>query len=109
MRRAITKYSLHAMIITLDAEGVMYVSENEEIYMKATAQDVKDVTGAGDTFLAVFASYFDANDIIRSLEIANAAAGISVSRFGTYAVTQQDLFKVRKYFHPSHQFIFIIV
>ncbi len=97
------------MIITLDAEGVMYVSENEEIHMKATAQEVTDVTGAGDTFIAVFASYFDANNIIRSLEIANAAAGISVSRFGTYAVTKQDLFQVRNDFYPSHQFIFIIV
>ena len=63
---------------------------------------VKDVTGAGDTFLAVFASYFDADNIVRTLDIANTAAGVSVSKFGTYAVTRQDLMKVRDYFLGTH-------
>ena len=82
------------MIITLDADGVMYVNNDEEIHIKATASEVKDVNGAGDTFIAVFACYFDADNIGRSLDIANTAAGISVGQFGTYAVTRQDLQEV---------------
>ena len=95
VRRAIKKYSLKAMIITLDAEGVLFIDEDEAIKMKAKATEVRDVTGAGDTFLAVFASYFEADNIVRTLDIANTAAGVSVSKFGTYAVTKEDLMKVR--------------
>ncbi len=98
VRRAIKKYSLKAMIVTLDEEGVTFINEDEEIHIKAKTTEVKDVTGAGDTFIAVFASYFDADNIVRTLDIANTAAGISVSKFGTYAVTKDDLMQVRDYF-----------
>ena len=95
IRKAIRKYSLKSMIVTKDADGVVYVDDEDVIDIKATAKEVKDVNGAGDTLMALFACYFDPDNVRRSLEIANAGAGIAVSQFGTYAVTHEDLIRVR--------------
>ncbi len=54
--------------------------------------EVFDVTGAGDTAAGVFTLSFLSSYLLEeSVKIANAAAGIVVSRIGTASVTQADL------------------
>jgi D-beta-D-heptose 7-phosphate kinase/D-beta-D-heptose 1-phosphate adenosyltransferase len=92
VRKAIARYSLQAMIVTLGANGALWVTENDYLEVAGSSVErVADVAGAGDTFAAVFASYFDPSNIGKCLELANRAAGISVTKFGTYAVTKADL------------------
>ncbi len=68
-----------------DARGALHVS--------AQAQQVFDVTGAGDTVIATMAAMLAAKMTVNSRQtIANRAAGIVVSRFGTASVTFEELF-----------------
>ena len=57
--------------------------------MPSKAKEVYDVSGAGDTVVSYIASgilrQFDVKD---SVELANEAAGIAVSKFGTATVTE---------------------
>jgi len=58
---------------------------------KATAQQVYDVTGAGDTVIAILAVCIDMGiGLEESILISNCAAGISVSKQGTYALSKEE-------------------
>lgn len=52
---------------------------------------VRDVTGAGDVFLAAFVRhYLEQKDLMQAARHANRIAGISVQHTGTYVVPAQD-------------------
>ena len=54
---------------------------------------VYDVSGAGDTVLAVIASCIPNNiDKIKTLTLANKAAGKVIGKVGTSSITLQELF-----------------
>lgn len=57
---------------------------------------VRDVTGAGDIFLASFVYHYLAKskDLYACAEFANKVAGISVEHVGTYVVTRKELDKL---------------
>ena len=56
------------------------------------AQEVYDVSGAGDTVIAVFALALAAHASMKEAAIlANHAAGIVVGKLGTATVTPQEL------------------
>jgi D-beta-D-heptose 7-phosphate kinase/D-beta-D-heptose 1-phosphate adenosyltransferase len=58
----------------------------------AVSQAVFDVTGAGDTSLAVFALCLAAGATrSHAAQLANIAAGIAVSKRGTACVTQSEI------------------
>ncbi|MEE2886819.1 MAG: D-glycero-beta-D-manno-heptose 1-phosphate adenylyltransferase [Planctomycetota bacterium] len=79
--------------VTLGKEGIFYEADDGRAHIIPTvAKAVFDVTGAGDTVVAMLAlaraSGVDMHDSIR---LANLAAGITVGRFGTHAVSRQEL------------------
>jgi ribokinase len=75
--------SIKHLIITLGAEGVNYIYNGVSKTISGLKVAAIDTTAAGDTFIGYFAAMM-ANDcdIITSLEIANYAASISVTRRG---------------------------
>jgi D-beta-D-heptose 7-phosphate kinase/D-beta-D-heptose 1-phosphate adenosyltransferase len=90
------RWGCEIVLITLGEEGMVLVSNNKElpptVEIDATAREVFDVSGAGDTVNAVFtlalaigASPAD------SARLANYAAGLVVAEVGTVAVSAQDL------------------
>ena len=61
----------------------------------ATQQDVFDVSGAGDTVVAMMISCLASGLSMRlALHIANGAAGIVVSKVGTYPIHRQELIEL---------------
>lgn len=60
---------------------------------RARARQVFDVTGAGDTVIATFATAtWNPNySLIQAIELANIAAGIVVGKLGTSTVTREEL------------------
>ncbi|HEX4823361.1 MAG TPA: D-glycero-beta-D-manno-heptose 1-phosphate adenylyltransferase [Candidatus Polarisedimenticolaceae bacterium] len=81
------------VLVTLGERGMAVVSGDEElVVVPASAREVYDVTGAGDTVLAYFglalASGAAAVDAAR---LANTAAGVAVARVGTSAVNPADV------------------
>lgn len=80
--------NLRAMVVTLGARGMLVVpADGPEISIPAVQRAVFDVTGAGDTAIAVLAVSLAARaSFVAAAQIANAAAGIAVGQVGTVAV-----------------------
>jgi D-beta-D-heptose 7-phosphate kinase/D-beta-D-heptose 1-phosphate adenosyltransferase len=77
----------HGMWV-LDASGSTAVEQA----LPAVAREVSDVTGAGDTVIAVLALATAAGAaLIDAARLANIAAGLVVARFGPARVTPDEL------------------
>lgn len=84
---------LEALLITEGENGMTLFQRGEQpFHLDSLAQDVFDVTGAGDTVIATFAAAVAAgNNFIDSAKLANAAAGIVVGKVGTTRITHSTL------------------
>lgn len=81
----IKKFNILNLIVTRGEMGCSFYSNDLTIQVKGIPTQVKDVTGAGDSFMASFiwANEFG-YDIENSLNFANAAAACSVGFVGSY-------------------------
>lgn len=81
-----------ALLITRGAAGMTLYSDGEPLHVPTRAQEVFDVTGAGDTVVATLAVALAAEVALPdAVELANAAAGIVVGKVGTAAVSLSEL------------------
>ena len=86
------QHRLKAMLVTLGEQGMLLQKGRESIHLAVTARDVFDVTGAGDTVIAVFACAHAAGlSLGEAMRLANLAAGQVVGKFGTASVTPDEL------------------
>ena len=86
------KYHLDNLLVTRSEKGISSVQNDRVTHCPAKAQDVFDVSGAGDTVMAVLAAAVGSGlDTETILNLANTAAGISVSRVGTYSVKREEV------------------
>ena len=70
----------------------IYQKSGQETHIPARDRQVFDVTGAGDTVIAVLALALGAGaSIIEAAHLANCAAGIVVSKVGTATLTRDEL------------------
>lgn len=89
----IKKYNINNIMITRSEKGISLVSKDKTKQdFPALAKEVSDVSGAGDTVVAMsallLALNYDYSDICK---IANVAASIVVSKFGTATVSINEL------------------
>ena len=79
---------LESMVVTLGSRGMLVVpARGPEIAVPAIRREVYDVTGAGDTVIAVLALSLAAQSpLLQAVQVANAAAGVSVGQVGAVAV-----------------------
>ncbi|MFZ1701768.1 MAG: D-glycero-beta-D-manno-heptose-7-phosphate kinase [Pyrinomonadaceae bacterium] len=91
--KVLVDLELDALLITLGEDGMTLLKENgDAVNLRATARNVYDVTGAGDTVIATLAVALGSGlDLFEAAKIANLAAGLVVERVGTTPVTQADL------------------
>ncbi|MCH2101293.1 MAG: D-glycero-beta-D-manno-heptose-7-phosphate kinase [Planctomycetes bacterium] len=84
---------LDALLITLGPEGMYLLDEGEPgIRLPTAARQVYDVTGAGDTVVAMLAVARGGRlGLEQAVRLANAAAGLAVAKVGTTAVGRQEL------------------
>jgi D-beta-D-heptose 7-phosphate kinase/D-beta-D-heptose 1-phosphate adenosyltransferase len=82
-----------AILVTRSEEGMSYFAAGAEaVHLPTKAQDVFDVTGAGDTVLAIVALGLSTGaPVAEVLRLANLAAGVVVKKVGTAVVTMADL------------------
>jgi D-beta-D-heptose 7-phosphate kinase/D-beta-D-heptose 1-phosphate adenosyltransferase len=90
---AAQKVSGANILLTRSEKGMSFFPvEGAPIHLATVAQDVFDVSGAGDTVVAVLAAALAADMPIRdAMRMANHAAGIVVSKLGTASVTREEL------------------
>lgn len=83
LRQLQQQYQLDAVVVTLDAEGVVAVTENESENFPCFNVPVIDTTGAGDTFNGAFIYSLIHNKPLRSaLEFSSATAALSITKLG---------------------------
>lgn len=87
------KLNLDSLVLTRSEEG-MTIFNNEGSYsIAANAKEVYDVSGAGDTAIAVMGLlYANGYPFMESVKLANKASGIVVGKFGTSLIEYSELF-----------------
>ena len=92
-RQLLDRSNAELLLLTLGEEGMMLFEHGKPPYHTPTrAREVFDVSGAGDTAIAVLAAALTGGaSPTEAAEIANAAAGIVVGKLGTAAVTLEEL------------------
>ncbi len=80
------------ILVTRGKDGMAFIKKNELIEVPTIAEEVYDVTGAGDTVIAVLAlSIASGANLEEATVIANHCAGIVVTKFGTATVSAREL------------------
>ncbi len=89
----INDLGLGAILITRGAEGMTLVEASGDcVHLDAHGHEVFDVTGAGDTVCAVVAACLSGGGKLpEAIQLANTAAGLVVSKFGTATVSKAEL------------------
>ena len=79
-------------LITLSDKGIFYQANGKKNIIPAHRRNIADVSGAGDTVIAVASLiYASAKDINLATEVANIAGGIVCEEVGTAAVNKEKL------------------
>ena len=93
-RDVMKRFHLGSIIVTRSEAGLSLICEGEIKHIPTKAQEVFDVSGAGDTVIAVFAMGIAGGTApVDSAYLANLAAGVVVAKLGTYAVSREELLK----------------
>ena len=84
---------LEAVLLTRSEEGMTLYTDDGAWSVAAQAREVYDVSGAGDTVIAVLAAMLAAGASLREAVLAaNRAGGIAVGKFGSSTVSYDELF-----------------
>lgn len=91
--RLCRRHAIQTALITLDSQGMAMARKGTPGEHVATkAQEVCDVTGAGDMVLATIGVCQAAGaGLLESVRLANIAAGLEVQRMGVAAVSQAEI------------------
>jgi len=92
------KSGVDKLLITCGKDGMVLFDADSKPYKISTqAREVYDVSGAGDTVVAVLGLGLAAGlSFKKSVELANIAAGIVVGKVGTATVTRKELARALK-------------
>ena len=97
LRRAgetlLQRWEAKYVLVTLGEHGMMLFQQNEQPhYIPTKARQVFDVSGAGDTAIALFTLGLVCGATpMEAAEIANHASAVVVSKLGTATVTRNEL------------------
>lgn len=87
------RLNLEALLITRGERGMSLVTANEPpLHLPTRAQEVADVTGAGDTVVALLAGAIAAGmPLPEAAQLANLGAGLVVAKIGAASVSLDEL------------------
>ncbi|MFT7681448.1 MAG: D-beta-D-heptose 7-phosphate kinase/D-beta-D-heptose 1-phosphate adenosyltransferase [Moritella dasanensis] len=92
-RKLIAEHDFEALLVTRSEKGMTLIrADEEEFHLPALAQEVYDVTGAGDTVISVLAAAVSAGSSLeQACALANAGASVVVAKIGTSTVSPIEL------------------
>lgn len=92
----IEQLDLEALLVTRGSQGMTLLQKScDVVHIPAQAREVFDITGAGDTVIAVLgAAMASGAEYTDAAKLANIAGGISVGRLGTATVTKAEIQEV---------------
>ncbi|MDF2780324.1 MAG: bifunctional heptose 7-phosphate kinase/heptose 1-phosphate adenyltransferase [Geminicoccaceae bacterium] len=91
--RALLKaHGLGAVLVTLSEQGMLVVEAGRSTHVPAAAREVFDVSGAGDTVIAVAAAAMAAGaSLSDAARLANLAAGLVVAKLATAVARPREI------------------
>lgn len=88
------KLKLDYLLVTRSEEGMSLFTQQANYDYPTLAQEIYDVSGAGDTVIATLSLMLANNiDITDAVKLANFAAGIVIAKLGTATVSKQEIIK----------------
>lgn len=91
-RAILKKLGAESVLITRGEDGMTLFERNKITHIPAKAQEVYDVTGAGDTVISVLTLALACGaSLIHAAALSNIAAGIVVGKLGTATVSPDEL------------------
>ena len=87
------QFSIEHVLVTLGSQGMFLLSgSGDGLHLPADAREVYDVSGAGDTVVALMTLGLACGTApAEAMRIANAGAGLVVEKFGTRPVQLEEL------------------
>lgn len=87
-----SELELDALLVTRSEEGMSLYRDGEALHQPARAQEVFDVSGAGDTVIATLAAMMALGaPWSDAIHLANLAGGVVVGKLGTAIVSREEL------------------
>jgi len=101
-QKLLKTHDFAALLVTRGEQGMSLFRQHETpVHIPVHAQEVFDVTGAGDTVIATLATAVAMGiNLEEAIFLANAAASVSVSKLGASTVTIPEL---RRAVHNLHE------
>ena len=97
-RKLVEELSLESVVIKLDRDGMFYMTAaGDAKHIRNPARGVADVTGAGDMVAAVVSMLMASGaPLDQTMELANVAAGVEVTRHGAATISRAELLDALK-------------
>jgi D-glycero-beta-D-manno-heptose-7-phosphate kinase len=92
------KFVIRSVLVTLSEHGMMLFDREKPPYHTPTrAKEVFDVSGAGDTAIALFTLAICSGATLQeAAEISNYGSGVVVGKFGTATLSREELLEAFK-------------
>lgn len=91
-RELLAKYDIETLLITRGEAGMTLIQQQESTHLPTYANEVFDVTGAGDTVIGMLGTAVAAGvDLLQATALANFAAGLVVAKLGAATVSVPEL------------------
>jgi D-beta-D-heptose 7-phosphate kinase/D-beta-D-heptose 1-phosphate adenosyltransferase len=92
-RTMILELELGALLVTRSEKGMLLVEASDEpVFLSTRAREVFDVTGAGDTVIAVLAGALASGEsMAAAAALSNLAAGLVVRKIGVASVSPSEI------------------
>lgn len=102
-RALINQHDFDAVVATLSEQGILLVRRYGPLeHFAAEAREVYDITGAGDTVVAIFAAALAIGAALPiAVRLGNVAAGIVVGKVGTASVRPDELLRALRFHSPD--------
>jgi len=92
-KNIMSNHDIEFVFATRSEDGISVIPKKGEVtHLRTKSIEVYDVSGAGDTVVAVTAAVLAAGgDLVSAAKIANIAGAVVVSKSGTATVTKQEI------------------
>lgn len=91
-RKLLTKYNIKTLLVTRGEEGMTLIEPQHALHLPASAREVLDVTGAGDTVISILGTAVAAGaSLAEATALANLGASIAVGKLGATTVSTPEL------------------
>lgn len=96
------RFRLNGLVVTRSEQGLSLITQDRQVHVPTWAQEVFDVSGAGDTVIAVLgAALAGGIELSDAARLANLAAGVVVAKVGTSAIKRQELIETIEKFKET--------